>query len=101
MVERTTQDIEIHYADGWAAVYVDGELYDAPGDAYRQEEIVFGLVSVKQVHDNAWLRGGDGVDRGDGKTPARTLDEVEAYRRQREADAKTADELEAEGLRNR
>lgn len=98
-VERTTDDIQIHYDGGWAAVYVNGELYDAPGDSYRQEEIAFDLLKVKQVHDNAWLRGGDGMDRGDGRTVARTLAEVETYRRERLAAAQKADELEAEAKR--
>lgn len=72
-------DLEIHYADDWAALYVDGEL-DRVGDAYLAEERAFEILGVTQVPDDAFMRGqkqSDGV--------ARTLADVQAYREQRDA----------------
>lgn len=92
--------LEIHYdsedtggSGEWAALYVDGKL-DQVGDAYLAEERAFELAGVTIVHDSAFLRGGDGMDRGDGKTVAATLDEVAAYRQQRDANLAEARRLQ-------
>lgn len=74
--------MEIHYSGEWAALYVDGKL-DRVGDAYLAEERAFELAGVKVVQDDAFMRGQakhDGV--------AQTLDEVAAYRTERD-DAKS------------
>ncbi len=72
--------LEIHYADDWAALYVDGVLDpQSVGDSYIAEEMALARFGVTQVHDSAFLRGQtkrEGV--------AKTLEEVEAYRVARE-----------------
>jgi DNA-binding CsgD family transcriptional regulator len=81
--EEQVPKLEIHYDGGgeWAALYVDGVLeVDTVGDNYHAEERAFELLGVKQVQDSPFMRGQkqrDGV--------ARTLDEVTAYREQRDA----------------
>lgn len=67
-------ELEIHYAEEWAALYVDGKL-EIVGDSYLAEDKTFALLGVKQVQDDAFMRGQttrDGV--------ARTLQDVAAYR---------------------
>lgn len=91
--------LEIHYSDGWAALYIDGKLDgDSVGDSYVAEERAFDLLGVKQVHDNAFMRG---QNQRAGVAP--TLADVEAYRQEREAriaeaaeKRKTAERLLAE-----
>lgn len=85
--------LEIHYADDWAALYVDGEL-DRVGDSYLAEEKAFELLGVKVVKDDAFMRG---QTRSDGV--ARTLSDVEAYRVQREEAKATAARLREEAAR--
>lgn len=72
-------ELEIHYANDWAALYVDGQLDpDTVGDSHNAEEKAFELLGVKQVYDNAFMRGQrqrDGV--------AQTLDQVAEYRQDR------------------
>jgi hypothetical protein len=74
-------DLEIHYdPDGeWAALYIDGDL-DRVGDAYLAEEKAFDLLGVKIVRDGAFLRG-----QTSAAGCAQTLDELGAYRDQRDA----------------
>ncbi|MFY1595521.1 hypothetical protein [Micromonospora sp. WMMD737] len=80
--------LEIHYAQGWAALYVDGQLDpNTVGDSYHAEEKAFELLGVKQVQDDAFMRGQ--IHR-DGVAP--TLDEVAAYRQARLDRLRTAAE---------
>lgn len=74
-------NLEIHYDPNgeWAALYVDGRL-DRVGDAYLAEEKAFELLGVKTLQDDAFLRGQGGRDG-----VAQTLDEVAAYRTERDA----------------
>ncbi len=80
--------LEIHYADDWAALYVDGVLDpQSVGDSYIAEERAFAKLGVKQVHDDAFLRGQtqrDGV--------AKTLMEVAEYRTTRSERLRQAEE---------
>jgi hypothetical protein len=72
-------DMQIHYEDEWAALYVDGKL-DRVGDARNTEERAFELLGVTIVQDDAFMRGQtsrDGV--------ARTLADVDAYADTRDA----------------
>lgn len=88
--------MELHYADEWAALYVDGKLADnGVGDAYRVEELAFEMAGVKQVKDDAFMRGQNQYDG-----VARTLDEVDEYRWARDNRAEEAKRLreEAEAL---
>lgn len=69
--------LEIHYSDGWAALYVDGNL-ECVGDSYIAEEQAFQILGVRQIQNDAFMRGQtsrDGV--------AQTLEEVEAYETER------------------
>lgn len=88
--------LEIHYADDWAALYIDGQLDpDTVGDKYNAEEKAFALLGVKQVHDNAFMRG---QSQRSGVAP--TLDDVAAYRWERDNKRDEAARLrqEAESL---
>jgi hypothetical protein len=81
LVDGRNVSVEIHYSDDWAALYVDGKLHSDPGDSYRIEEEAFALLGVRQVMDDAFMRGQkarDGV--------ARTLWEVTEFASQRDAD---------------
>lgn len=83
-------DLEIHYAEEWAALYRDGELVTV-GDSYVAEEQAFALLGVKTVHDDAFMRGQshrDGV--------AKTIQEVTEYQEKRDAGILEAERLEAE-----
>jgi len=88
-------NLEIHYSGDWAALYVDGQLdHDTVGDSYHAEEKAFELLGVKQVHDDAFMRGQDqrsGV--------AQTLDEVADYRHARENRRSLAEQKRAEAER--
>jgi hypothetical protein len=69
--------LEIHYAEEWAALYVDGKL-DEVGDTYVTEERALELAGVTCVHDDAFMRGQthrEGV--------AQTLSDVTDYRERR------------------
>jgi seryl-tRNA(Sec) selenium transferase len=98
--------VEIHYdTEGeWAALYVGGKLARTPrrgaivGDRHWVEECAFEVLGVTQVQSSAFLRGGDG--RAD---VAETLEEVAAYRAEREARLEEAARLreQAEELRQR
>jgi hypothetical protein len=81
---------ELHYEDEWAALYVDGKLVTV-GDAYSSEEYAFSLLGVKQVHDNAFMRGQNGRDG-----VAQTLDEAAVYRAGLDEKVAEADRLRLE-----
>ncbi len=69
----------------WSALYVDGKL-DRIGDHYLIEERIAELLGVEMREDaecNDFLRGGDGVARTGGPSPAQTLAEAEAYGEER------------------
>lgn len=83
-------NLELHYAEEWAALYVDGKL-DQVGDSYNTEERAFELLGVPQIHDDAFMRGQD-KRRG----VAQTLDEVAEYQTRREQGAARAEELRAQ-----
>jgi len=85
--------LALHYAEEWAALYVDGKLCIV-GDSYLAEEKAFELLGVEQIHDNAFMRGQtsrDGV--------ALTLEEVEAYRAEKAHRQDRARALQAEAKR--
>lgn len=81
----------------WSALYVDGRL-EKIGDHYVVNEFAFELAKVQVIQDDAFLRGGDGVERnGDKSTgPARTLEEIEAYRHMRDDELRKAASARAE-----
>lgn len=66
-------ELEIHQAEEWAALYVDGKL-DRVGDAYLADERALELCGVKVVQDNAFMRG-----QNQRSGVAQTLTEVEEY----------------------
>lgn len=85
--------LEIHYADDWAALYVDGKL-TVVGDTYQAEEKAFELLGVQTMVDDSFMRGQtsrDGV--------AQTLEEVDAYRTERAQRGERARALRAEAKR--
>jgi hypothetical protein len=89
----TTPKLEIHYAEEWAALYVDGRL-ERVGDSYLAEERAFEILGVTTIQDDAFLRGQtsrDGV--------AKTLSDVAAYRAQRDEQRAEADRLRREAER--
>jgi hypothetical protein len=85
--------LQIHYADEWAALYVDGQL-ERVGDAYLAEERAFEVLGVAIIRNDAFMRG---QDQRDGV--AKTLDDVDAYRTRRDADRAEAARLRYEAAR--
>jgi hypothetical protein len=74
---RDQRDMQIHYADEWAALYVGGQLVTV-GDSSNTEEKAFRLLDVTIVRDDTFMRGQtkrDGV--------ARYLSDIELYRQER------------------
>lgn len=70
--------LEVHHAEEWAALYINGKL-DRVGDAYLATERIYEIVGVRYVQDDAFMRGQthrDGV--------AKTLDEVREFAENRE-----------------
>jgi hypothetical protein len=84
---RLRVDVQVHQSEDWAAVYLDGKLQMA-GDSYLAVEWVYTFFGVTSVQDDAFLVGG--------REAASTLDEVEAYARQRAARQQKAAELRAQ-----
>jgi hypothetical protein len=85
--------MEVHEEEEWSALYVDGRLA-LVGGGYLADERVRELVGVVTIQDDAFMRGqkcADGV--------AQTLEEVEAYRTERERRRTRAAELRAEAAR--
>src|SRR5688572_20142914 len=85
--------LEIHYADEWAALYVDGKL-EIVGDSYLAEERALMMSCVDLIQDDSFMMGQryrDGV--------ARTVDEVNQYRIDREARREQAEKLRLEASR--
>ena len=85
-----TAELEIHYSEDWAALYVNGTL-DIVGDSYLAEERAFDILGVNIVQDPAFMRGQtarDGV--------AQTLDEVADYKARREEVRRKVAEMENE-----
>jgi hypothetical protein len=85
--------LEIHYAEEWAALYQDGQLVRV-GDTYATEEKAFELLGVETVQDDAFMRG-QNYSQG----VAKTLEEVEEYRKQREEAKELAAEKRAQAAR--
>lgn len=86
-------NVEIHEAEEWAAVYLDGQLQTV-GDAYLADEWVREHFGVITVQDDAFMRGQDqrsGV--------AKTLEEVRAYQDARDTRRARAAELREEAAR--
>lgn len=86
--------VQIHYADDWAALYVNGMLVpNAVGDSYVAEEIALLGLGVVMVHDDAFMRG-----QSQRAGVATTLEDVRAYQDKR-ADAKArAERLRQQAL---
>ncbi len=70
-------EIEIHEADEWAAVYLDGKLQRV-GDAYLADEWVREHFGVVTVQDDAFMRG-----QSHRSGVAQTVNEIVDYRQQR------------------
>ena len=90
-------NLEIHYAEEWAALYRDGELVRV-GDTYNTEEEAFQILGVKIVQDDAFMRGQNSRDG-----VAQTIDQVDEYRWARDNKQAEAGRLrqEAEELMRR
>ncbi len=80
----TIPDLVLYVGSGeWSALYADGELVQC-GDHYLADEKIREYAGVT-VHDsNAFLLGGDGVQRREGGNvvspgPAQNLAEVDRY----------------------
>lgn len=89
----STPALEIHYAESWAALYVDGELVTV-GDSYLAEERAFLILGVKTVQDDAFMRG-----QSQRAGVAKNLAEVASYRQQREERRAEAARLRGEAER--
>lgn len=82
--------LEIHYAEDWAALYVDGKL-DQVGDTSNTEERALEVLGVTTVHNDAFMRG-----QSQRSGVADTLDEVATYSRERQERLDRAEALKAE-----
>jgi hypothetical protein len=80
-------DIEIHYSEEWAALYVDGRL-ERVGDSYLAEERALQILGVTTVQDDAFMRG-----QNQAAGVAQTLNEVSDYRIERDRRATEAADL--------
>lgn len=83
---KQMSEVEIHEAEEWSAVYLDGRLIRV-GDSYLADEWVREHFGVVTVQDDAYLRG-----QTSAAGVAQTLDEVREYatqRSQRKANAET------------
>lgn len=93
MSNASASNIEIHEAEEWSAVYLDGKLVQV-GDSYLADEWLRTRFGVKTVQDEAFMRGQtsrEGV--------AKTLDEVTDYARSRQERLDRAVALRAEAQR--
>ena len=79
MSDASASNIEIHEAEEWSAVYLDGKLV-LVGDSYLADEWLRTKFGVKTVQDNAFMRG-----QTQGAGVAETLDEVADYAKARQA----------------
>lgn len=80
--------VEVHEADEWAAVYLDGKLVQQ-GERYLANEWVREHFGVVTVQDDAFMRGSDRRE-----DVAQTLDEVADYAAERATRAERAADLE-------
>lgn len=92
---RSTKDMQIYYNEegSIAALYVAGSM-EAIGKPCGVESAAFRLLDVQQVLSDAFLLGGRDL-RG----AALTLDEVKAWRGERDAKIRRATELRMEAAR--
>jgi hypothetical protein len=88
------EDIEIHEADEWSAVYLNGRRVHGPADSYLSDEWLRDHFGVVTVQDDAFMRGQTSADGA-----AKTLVEVDTYRDERDARLRRAAELRAEADR--
>lgn len=87
--------MELHYADAddYAALYVDGLLVTV-GNSYIVEGKAFGILGVRQVQDDAFMRG-----QTEREGAARSLAEVDSYRAERERRKEAAAKLRKEAAK--
>jgi len=87
----TDKKLVVYEGDGeWSALYVDGKL-ERVGDHYLITECVYSLLGVEIVQDSAFMRGQhkrEGV--------ADTLEELEAYKFERDVRLERAAQLRAD-----
>lgn len=75
----TNKPIQIHHSDGeWSGLYVDGKL-EYVGDTSNVYDKLCEMFGIEQEYDNAFMRG---QDKRDGV--AKTVEEAEEYKRQRD-----------------
>jgi hypothetical protein len=86
-VAEPARSFEIHYADEWAALYVDGKLVRV-GNSDNTEEEALHMLGVVVIQDDAFMRG---QDQRKGVAP--TLGDVENYRQLRDKRRARAAEL--------
>lgn len=86
-----TSQVVVHEGSGeWSAVYADGLLVRV-GDHYLADEWIREHFGVTTIQSDDFLLGGDGRD-----SVAQTLEELEAYTRQRAELLARVAELRAE-----
>lgn len=86
----TNKSIQIHYADEWGGLYVDGKL-EYVGDTSNVYDKICEMFGIEGVYDDAFMKG---QDKRDGV--AKTVEEAEEYGRQREKMRERANALRAE-----
>lgn len=88
-----SESIEVHEAEEWSALYLDGKLV-LVGDSYHADEWIRGHFGIKTVQDDAFMRG-----QTSRAGVATTLGEVAAYAQDRQDRLTRAAELQAEAAR--
>ena len=86
-------NIEVHEAEEWSALYLDGKLVQV-GDSYLADEWIRTHFGIKTVSDDAFMRG-----QNQREGVAQTLDEVLSYATARQEKLDRAAGLRAEAKR--
>lgn len=85
------KDVRLYSHEDWAAVYVDGELMDGPGDRYLRIEYLLHGFGVEEYDTSAFNYDENGVE-----TPARTVQVINDRIKHREFAAQTEARLRAQ-----
>jgi hypothetical protein len=75
-----------YYSGEWSGLYIDGNL-DVYGDNYHVDERISELLGVKDIYERDFLLGTN-------RTPARTVDQIDAFFSKKDKESNLADQLE-------
>lgn len=87
-------DLRLYKDEEWSALYVNGKL-ECVGDHYLADERLRAIMGVKEFDDNSFMRGGNHREQ-----VAQTVEELEAYQDERDAERQQSDDAKFEILKN-